>query len=76
MPLGNPPDGTGITTPVTNVLPVMSADRTDVLHLEFVRSVREMVPELSKKAMEDACHLLNPRPCTQKDMTALYERAL
>jgi 4-hydroxybutyrate dehydrogenase len=37
---------------------------------------REMVPELSQKAMEDACHLLNPRPCTREDMTALYERAL
>jgi 4-hydroxybutyrate dehydrogenase len=36
----------------------------------------QMIPELSKKAMEDACHLLNPRPCTQRDMTALYEAAL
>jgi alcohol dehydrogenase class IV len=46
-------------------------DRLTVLGI-----TREMVPELSKKAMEDACHLLNLRPCTQKDMTALYERAL
>ena len=36
----------------------------------------QMIPELSKKAMEDACHLLNPRPCTQRDMTELYEQAL
>jgi len=37
---------------------------------------REMVPTLARKAMEDACHLLNPRPCTEADMAALYERAL
>jgi 4-hydroxybutyrate dehydrogenase len=37
---------------------------------------REMIPALSKKAMEDACHLLNPRPCTPSDMVSLYEAAL
>ncbi|HLI34005.1 MAG TPA: iron-containing alcohol dehydrogenase, partial [Terriglobia bacterium] len=37
---------------------------------------RDMIPALSKKAMEDACHLLNPRPCTESDMAALYEQAL
>ncbi len=37
---------------------------------------REMIPALAKKAMEDACRLLNPRPCTESDMVALYERAL
>jgi len=37
---------------------------------------REMIPPLARKAMEDACHLLNPRPCTEADMAALYERAL
>jgi 4-hydroxybutyrate dehydrogenase len=37
---------------------------------------REMIPALSAKAMEDACHTLNPRPCTSSDMTALYEAAL
>jgi len=37
---------------------------------------REMIPILSKKAMEDACHQLNPRPCTEADMIALYEQAL
>ncbi len=37
---------------------------------------REMVPTLARKAMEDACHQLNPRPCTQADMVALYERSL
>lgn len=37
---------------------------------------REMIPALASKAMEDACHLLNPRPCTEADMAALYERAL
>jgi len=37
---------------------------------------REMIPALSCKAMEDACHQLNPRPCTESDMAMLYERAL
>jgi alcohol dehydrogenase class IV len=37
---------------------------------------REMIPALAKKAMEDGCRLLNPRPCTETDMIALYERAL
>lgn len=37
---------------------------------------REMIPAMSQKAMEDACHLLNPRPCVEADMVALYERAL
>jgi alcohol dehydrogenase class IV len=37
---------------------------------------REMIPGLARKAMEDACHTLNPRPCTEADMVALYEQAL
>ncbi len=37
---------------------------------------REMIPALAKKAMQDGCRLLNPRPCTESDMVALYERAL
>lgn len=45
-------------------------------HLSALGITREMIPALSKKAMEDACHLLNPRPCAESDMTALYEQAL
>ncbi|MGO8790390.1 MAG: iron-containing alcohol dehydrogenase [Terriglobia bacterium] len=37
---------------------------------------RDLIPVLAKKAMEDACHQLNPRPCTEADMIALYEKAL
>lgn len=37
---------------------------------------RDMIPALAKKAMEDGCHLLNPRPVAESDMIALYERAL
>jgi 4-hydroxybutyrate dehydrogenase len=37
---------------------------------------RDQIPLLAKKAMEDACHQLNPRPCSEADMTALYEKAL
>jgi len=37
---------------------------------------RQMIPALAKKAMQDACHTLNPRPCTEADMAALYEQSL
>ena len=37
---------------------------------------REMIPALAKKAMEDGCRMLNPRPCSEADMVALYERSL
>ncbi len=34
------------------------------------------VPKLADKAMEDACHRSNPRPCTREDMVKLYETSL
>jgi alcohol dehydrogenase class IV len=37
---------------------------------------RDLIPLLAKKAMEDACHQSNPRPCTETDMMSLYEKAL
>jgi len=37
---------------------------------------RHQIPLLAGKAMEDACHKSNPRPCTEADMVALYEEAL
>ncbi len=37
---------------------------------------RDQIPLLAAKAMEDACHQSNPRPCTEADMIALYEKAL
>ncbi|MGH9447116.1 MAG: iron-containing alcohol dehydrogenase [Terriglobia bacterium] len=45
-------------------------------HLSALGITREMIPAMSKKAMEDACHLLNPRPCAESDMVALYDQAL
>jgi 4-hydroxybutyrate dehydrogenase len=33
------------------------------------------LPSLAAKAVEDACHLLNPRPCTREDLLALYRAA-
>ncbi len=33
----------------------------------------EKLPELATKAMEDGCHLSNPRRCTEADMLRLYE---
>ena len=37
---------------------------------------RDLIPVLARKAMEDACHQSNPRPCTEADMITLYEKAL
>ena len=36
----------------------------------------EMISVMVPKAMEDGCHLLNPRPTTAEDMEALYREAL
>jgi alcohol dehydrogenase class IV len=33
------------------------------------------LPALAAKAIEDGCHLLNPRPCTQEDLLELYRAA-
>jgi alcohol dehydrogenase class IV len=35
----------------------------------------DALPSLAAKASEDACHLLNPRPCTREDLLALYRAA-
>ncbi|HEY1957981.1 MAG TPA: iron-containing alcohol dehydrogenase [Polyangiaceae bacterium] len=34
------------------------------------------VAKLADKAMEDACHRSNPRPCTRDDLAKLYEASL
>jgi alcohol dehydrogenase class IV len=44
--------------------------------LRDYRVREERVPEMVEKAMQDGCHLNNPRPCTADDMRALYLSAL
>jgi alcohol dehydrogenase class IV len=34
------------------------------------------VPKLADKAIQDACHTLNPRPTTRDDLAALYRASL
>jgi alcohol dehydrogenase class IV len=41
--------------------------------LRDLKVPREKLPELAGKAMEDGCHLSNPRKCTEADMLQLYE---
>lgn len=36
---------------------------------------RELLPALAEKAIQDGCHLLNPRAVTVEDLLLLYERA-
>ena len=33
------------------------------------------LPALADKAIQDGCHLLNPRPCTRDDLLTLYRQA-
>jgi 4-hydroxybutyrate dehydrogenase len=42
-------------------------------HLRDLKVPRESLSELAVKAIEDGCHLSNPRKCTEKDMLQLYE---
>ena len=44
--------------------------------LREVNVTAEMIPVLAKAAMEDACHLTNPRPCAEQDMIDLYRQAI
>jgi alcohol dehydrogenase class IV len=43
--------------------------------LRDVNVPREGLPQLAARALEDGCHLTNPRSCTQADMLRLYELA-
>ena len=45
-------------------------------HLADADVAPDMLPVLVPKAMEDGCHLLNPRPCTEEDFQRLYETAM
>jgi 4-hydroxybutyrate dehydrogenase len=36
----------------------------------------EHLPSLAKKALDDACHRSNPRPCSEADLLALYRASL
>lgn len=36
----------------------------------------EMIPQLAKQAIEDACHLTNPRKCREEDMVDLYKKSI
>jgi len=36
----------------------------------------DMIPELAEQAMEDGCHLTNPRKCSKEDMVYLYNKSL
>jgi len=36
----------------------------------------DMIQELAEQAMEDGCHLTNPRKCQKEDMVYLYQKCL
>ena len=41
--------------------------------LQDLKVPHEKLPELAVKAMEDGCHLSNPRQCTEQDLLQLYK---
>lgn len=43
--------------------------------LRDAKVTRESLPTLAAKAIQDGCHLTNPRPCAEADMLRLYELA-
>ncbi|MBT5872662.1 MAG: iron-containing alcohol dehydrogenase [Candidatus Latescibacteria bacterium] len=45
-------------------------------HLSEVGVTPEMIDTLSRKALEDGCHQLNPRPCEIEDFRELYRLAM
>ncbi len=45
-------------------------------HLSDQGITDKMLETLTTKAMEDGCHLLNPRSCTKDDFLKLYRQAL
>jgi alcohol dehydrogenase class IV len=63
---------TALIARVRNLLPEVGIPAT----LGALGVTRDVIPLLAKKAMEDACHQSNPRPCTEADMIALYQKAL
>lgn len=63
---------TALITRVRRLLPEVGIPET----LGALGVSRDLIPLLAKKAMEDACHQSNPRPCSEADMIALYEKAL
>jgi len=54
----------------------LNADIGIPARLSAVGVTPEMIPKMVPKAMEDGCHLLNPRPTTAQDMEMLYREAL
>jgi 4-hydroxybutyrate dehydrogenase len=44
--------------------------------LEQAGVTRDQLPELAEKAILDACHRENPRPCTRDDLLSLYQVSL
>ena len=44
-------------------------------HLSSVGVNQDSIPTMAEKAIEDHCHLMNPRICTKEDMSTLYKSA-
>jgi alcohol dehydrogenase class IV len=63
---------TALIARVRRLLPEVGISST----LSALGVTRDLIPLLARKAMEDACHQSNPRPCTEADMIVLYEKAL
>ncbi len=64
--------------PAVEVADFLSAFNTELglpRSLHEVKVPRENLPLLASKAIQDGCHLTNPRTCTEADLLRLYEQA-
>jgi alcohol dehydrogenase class IV len=60
-------------TQVAAFLDTFSASLGLTSRLRDLSVPREALPRLAALAIQDGCHLTNPRPCTEADMLRLYE---
>lgn len=60
---------------VADFLQRFNSELNLISRLRDVQVPHESLGPLAAKAMEDGCHLTNPRACTEADMLRLYEQA-
>jgi 4-hydroxybutyrate dehydrogenase len=58
-----------------NAVETLNQDLGLPRRLRDVGIVEQQLPVMAALAIQDGCHLLNPRPCTEADLLALYRES-
>jgi 4-hydroxybutyrate dehydrogenase len=58
-----------------NAVEALNQDLGLPTRLRDVGVAEEQLPAMAALAIQDGCHLLNPRPCTEADLLALYRES-